>query len=129
MLDNKPSIETKLTIIGLLVFFTLGILAFFLVESRLSSTPVILMYLVGMVVILIAVIGGFFYMNRTSEKAKRKLEELDTYSFIDALVDDLSRDEFNYLKRLVNKTYHNEEPLAYDEADDDLQTSPIHHAR
>jgi hypothetical protein len=129
MLNDKPNIETKLTLVGLVIFLFLGVLVFFMVGAKGAFPPRTLIIIVLIALLLVGA-GTFYYRNRSSEKAKRSLDGLDTYKFIDALLDDLSRDEFNYLKRLVDNTYcEEEEPLSYDATEDDLQANPIYQSQ
>lgn len=128
MLNGKKSIETKLTLIGLVIFLFLGLLVFFMISVKTAFPPMILM-IVALIALLLVGASTFYYLNRSSEKAKRTLDGLDTYKFIDALLDDLSHDEFNYLKRLVDNTYREEEPLSYDATEDDLRVNPIYQSR
>lgn len=104
MLQEKPSMETKLTIAGLIMSLFIGVVVLLVFMGEATVTPRTWMYLAMVLVVFLAVLAILVYANRNAEKTKHEFDGVNIYRFMDTMLDTLSPDELNYLKRLVNDT-------------------------
>jgi hypothetical protein len=89
---------------GLMIIVFIGLIQTF-VPSLLSGLVAIPTLLV-IVIVAIALIVSILFGAQTQappEKPKRRLEELDMYSMIDRLLDELDGDELVYLRRRLEE--------------------------
>lgn len=99
--ENRP---LKLMLTGLMIIVFIGLIQTF-VPSLLSGLVAIPTLLV-IVIVAIALIVSILFGAQTQappEKPKRRLEELDMYSMIDRLLDELDGDELVYLRRRLEE--------------------------